>query len=170
MRMKPALLASISLLALACICNPLSQIATDTGTAPSSDDGANSDLVSVIENEHFTIIQLHAVGISLESLLPLYAEAAIAQGRKPFHRVPRKADGCLVVLPELPTEAFGGCLAVVRIGFGNPPPELAGLGQSRLLLGLESVPAVEHPAISLGEGLQRPGMVAQGGDIAEFLR
>jgi hypothetical protein len=85
MRMKPVILTAISLLALACLCTPLSQIATDSEPAPtSSGSGATSDLASVISNEHFTLVQLHPVGGELDSLLPLYAEAALAQGRKPF--------------------------------------------------------------------------------------
>jgi len=83
--MKPVLLAAISSLALACLCNPLSFIPKDSEPEPlPSDGGATSELASVIENEHFTLIQLHPVGSRLGSLLPLYAEAAIAQGRKPF--------------------------------------------------------------------------------------
>jgi len=83
--MKPVLLAAGSSLALACLCDPRSLIPKDSEPEPlPSDGGATSELASVIENEHFTLIQLHPVGSRLGSLLPLYAEAAIAQGRKPF--------------------------------------------------------------------------------------
>ncbi len=85
MQIKPVILSTISLLILACLCNPLSQITSNPEPAtPSSNEGATSDLASVINNEHFTIVQLHPVGSTLESLLPIFAEAAIAQGRKPF--------------------------------------------------------------------------------------
>jgi len=82
MRMKPVLLSAISFLILACLCNPLSLLPSDT--EPNPDTDANPPAASAIENDHFTIVQLLPANGDLESLLQQHAQTAIAQGRNPF--------------------------------------------------------------------------------------
>ena len=82
MRTKPVLLAAISFLALACICNPLSLLPSDSESAPETD--TDPPAASIIENDSFTIVQLLPANGELESLLQEHAQLAIAQGRNPF--------------------------------------------------------------------------------------
>jgi hypothetical protein len=79
---KPAFLTSISFLILACLCNPLSLLPSETEPVPDTD--ADPPKVSIIENDSFTIVQLLPANGDLEALLQEHAQLAIAQGRKPF--------------------------------------------------------------------------------------